>query len=201
VRLLFAGIEEEYRTSIETREDGRPFSLFFCGELPPTAELTGFDAIVIPALSLLAQPPLDVPVHLIASGSADLAGECFEAGCSDFIRVPWTESELFARVSAHTRKRLKLGGSGAAAIGGRLVGPAAELTLGADAYRMLMLLADNEGRSVPRAALASLLPAASQTSRSVDMRISRLRTALRSIGACDTADSLRCEHGAYHITC
>ncbi len=178
-----------------------PFSLFFCGGVPAMTELTGFDAIVVPALRLLAWPRLTIPVQLIASGPADLAGECYEAGCSDFIRTPWTESEIFARVSAHTRKRLKLGSSGATLTGSQLVGPAADVELGEVAYRMLVLLADNEGRSVPRAALASLLPIASRTGRSVDMRMSRLRAALRSAGACDVADSLRCEHGGYRIKC
>jgi len=199
VRLLFVGNEEEYAASIAAREDGRPFSLFFCTALSEALEQHHFDALVIPALKFLSAPPRSRYLPLVASGPAELAEPCFESGCSDFIRVPWTESELYARISSHTSRCLTFFQAGIKIAGHRLIGPMAEIALSDDAYSILMLLADNCGRPVPKVAIASLIGIAPQSGRSIDMRIARLRTALRSAGARELADGLRCLHGAYRL--
>jgi DNA-binding response OmpR family regulator len=199
MRILFAGNEEDYASSIPGRENGKPFSLFFCIALPDAREQAGFDAIVIKALDFLKAAPLTRYIPLIASGPAELAGACFEAGCSDFIREPWTSDELQARIASHTLNSLAFNLEGLRISGHNLIGPTGEITLSDDAYSILMLLAANVGQPVPRMAIASLTGIRSVDSRSIDMRMARLRTALRSAGAGDMANRLRCTHGAYRF--
>jgi len=199
MKILFVGNEEEYAASLQTRENGRPFSLFFYPSLSDTLVQVDADAIVIPALNFLSNPPCMRYKPLIASGHAKLAAACFEAGCSDFIREPWTEDELHARISHHTRNNLAFNHEGLRISGHTLIGPTAEIVLSEDAYRILELLAANLDQPVPRLAIASLLSVRAMESRCIDMRIARLRTALRSAGAGDMADRLRCVHGAYQL--
>jgi len=199
VRILFVGNEEEYTASIQTRGNDRPFSLFFCNSFSDALEPAGFDAVVVPALRFLAYPPLTRQLPLIASGTARLAESCFEAGCSDFIREPWTEDELHARIASHTRTCLAFNDDGLILTGHSLIGPAAEIQLSDAAYSILLLLANNIGQAVPRMAIASLVGDHTNSSRSIDMRIARLRAALRSAGAGTVADRLRCTHGAYRL--
>jgi len=156
-----------------------------------------FDVIVAPARRILSWPRQALFIPLIASGPAELALESFEFGCSDFIREPWTETELHARAYHHAKKRFMFGSEGTVVVDRRLIGPETSIALSVDAYRILSLLNANDGRPVPRSAIASVLGILQPTSRAVDMRMARIRTILRSAGARDTAKSLHCEHGAY----
>lgn len=199
MKILFVGDEEEYASSIQSGESGTPFSLFFCASLDEALDQGAGDAVVIPALRFLSSPPSPRFVPLIASGPAEVAEACFEARCSDFIRVPWTEDELLARVSGRIRDCVAFNHDGLSISGHRLMGPASEIDLSDGAYSILMLLAHNMGRPVPRIAIASLIGAPAANSRSIDMRVARLRAALRSAGAEGMADRLRCTHGAYRL--
>jgi len=199
MRVLFVGSEEEYAASIQSREDGRPFSLFFCPSLHEALEHDDSDAVVIPSARFLSSPRPERNVPLIASGLAELAEDCFEAGCSDFIREPWTEPELHARIAHHITRSLSFNLEGFRITGHTLIGPTAKVVLSDDACNILMLLAANAGKPVPRMAISSLIGVRASSSRSIDMRMARLRTALRSAGAGFMADRLRCTHGAYKI--
>lgn len=200
MRILFVGNGEEYRASILARENDRPFSLFFCPSLSDALEQGNSDAIVVPALRFLSYPPLTRTVPLIASGPAELAEPCFEAGCSDFIREPWTGDELQARVAGHTCSGFAFSHEGLRFSGHTLLGPTSEIVLSDAAFSILMLLSANIGQPVPRLAIASLIGARAGDSRSIDMRIARLRTALRSAGAGGMADRLRGSRGAYQLS-
>lgn len=197
MRILFVGNEEEYAALIQTRENGIPFSLFFYPSLPDAQEQVNADAILMPALKFLSSATGSRYIPLIVSGLANLAETCFEAGCSDFIREPWTEDELQARVVHHSHKNLTLNHDGLRISGHTLIGPISEIVLSNDAYSILKLLVDNRGQPVPRMAIASLVGVHTPDSRSIDMRIARLRNALRSTGAGDLAKRLRCSHGSY----
>jgi len=200
MRILFVGNGEEYSASILARENDIPFSLFFCPSLSAALEQADSDAIVIPALRFLSNPPVTRTVPIIASGPAELAEPCFEAGCSDFIREPWTGDELRARIAGHSSNRFAFNHEGLRISGHTLVGPTAEIVLSDDALNILTLLSANLGQPVPRSAIASLTGARNGDSRSIDMRIARLRIALRSAGAGSMADRLRGTHGAYQLS-
>jgi DNA-binding response OmpR family regulator len=199
MRILFVGDEGEYNRALEAREDGSPFSLFFYPSLPPNHEAMLFDATVVPALRFLSQP-IPIGSLVIASGSADVAHECFDAGCHDFIREPFTETELHARVMAKTSRRLELDSRRVVAENGLLHGPSASVRLGDGLYRILALLANNPNRRVPREAMAAVTGIPVKSSRAMDMRVSRLRGILRSVGASGLADRIQCKNGAYTLS-
>jgi DNA-binding response OmpR family regulator len=199
MRILFVGDEEEYKKALEAREDGSPFSLFFSAGLPPNHVSASFDAILVPALRFLSQPS-SAGVLIIVSGSGDIAHECFDAGCQDFIREPFTETELHARVMAKTRRRLEFGSTKVVAEGGLLHGPSTSVRLDDGMYGILALLNNSSYRPVPREAIAAILGVSANSSRAIDMRVSRLRNILRCVGASNLADCIRCKNGAYKLS-
>lgn len=196
MRLLFVGDEEEYDKAATKREDGTPFSLFFC-ERPPSGSYQDFDATIVPALRFLSWPEGLAPGIVIASGPAGMARECFDSGCDDYIREPWTEAELQARVMAHSGSRLELERGLLIVDNGRLFGPRGSARLSGTMRGMLVLLSGNRGRPVPRAAIAAIAEPVPANGRAIDMRVARLRSLLRAVGAAEMADRLRCEHGGY----
>jgi DNA-binding response OmpR family regulator len=200
MRILFVGNEEEYRKALDGREDGSPLSLFYFPRFCPGSATAAFDAILVPALKFLAWPAETHPIPVIACGSAGVALECFDAGCADFIREPFSGEELYARVSAKTNRRLEVASSGVVAEGGRIYGPSSSARLNESAYGILALLKNNGCRPVPREAIAAILGISPKSSRAIDMRISRLRMTLREIGAGALADTIRCENGSYRLS-
>lgn len=199
MRILFVGDEEEYGRAKLESEDGTPFSLFFYPALSAGIDQSRFDAMVVPARRFLSAPPSARIIPLIASGPAEIAAECFDSGCQDFIREPWTTGELLARAAYRSRMRLSLGPGGVAIVGKTLAGPAGSVELSDDEHGILLLLNGNRGRPVPRSAIAATIGADASAGRSIDMRMSRLRGKLRSIGAHDIADGIRCDRGGYRL--
>lgn len=207
MRVLFVGTPEEYDRSIREREDGEPFSLSF---FSPGAFAEGragaflYDGVIMPALrflSMATEPRAGTcPAVTIASGPASVAAECFEAGCSDYLCEPWSEAELLARIEAGaSRRRWPLGG-GVSLEGRRLVGPDRSRTLGAGDGRMLALLLQNRGMALGRSRLAAVAGIDSVKGRALDMRVSRLRSALRSVGANDAASRIRADKRGYSMS-
>ncbi|HQO66133.1 MAG TPA: hypothetical protein PLI66_05315 [Spirochaetales bacterium] len=206
MRVLFVGTPEEYYRSIAEREDGEPFSLSFLSPDDLAEGLSvaeAFDGLVVPALRFLSMPPdrrsrADLFVTL-ACGPASVADECFEAGCSDYLCEPWGEPELRARVRAATSSR-RWALSGGASLDGRLlIGSGRSVILSAGDGNMLAALLANRGRPVMRATLIAVSGMGSITGRALDMRVSRLRAALRSVGAVEAARGLKAEPGAYSM--
>lgn len=200
MRILFACDEGERDTAIDTGEGASAPSLFFCSELPPRDQWRSYDAVVIGAMDLLADPPGPVASLVVASGPSSLASACFEAGCSDFIREPWTVSELVARVKARAGSVAGLRG-GAAEFGESLGRPLARLaaSLPEPSARLFSLLALNAPGAVPREAIAALFGLGGYRGRAVDMRVARLRVALRRAGVPAIAEAIRCSEGSYSL--
>ncbi|MBU1081782.1 MAG: hypothetical protein KKB59_14965 [Spirochaetes bacterium] len=197
MRFLFVGSEGELRESIAYEEDGSPSSFFVCAPRRGRIAEESFDAIVIPAVRFVSMMEATIAAPVFASGPAELARRCFELGCADFIREPWTETELEARASRLGRNRIRLG---SAILEGRsLSGPLGSVRLGAGACAILTILHANAGRPVSREAFASLSGTDRQEGRGVDMRIARVRAILRSVGAYDLAGAIVCESGSYRI--
>ncbi len=185
---------------VESREDGRPFSLFFSPEIPPAPEQDGFDAIIIPALRFLALPRACPRIPILASGPSSTASECFESGCSDFIREPWTEAELCARVHSRSPERLDFGCEAISILGTTLTGPSGSTHINDDGFKLLALLLANRGHAVPRTALAASIALQASAGRAIDMRIARLRASLRAVGAPETAQKILGGNGSYRLT-
>lgn len=199
MRILFVGDEGEYKEALERREDGSPFSLLFSDKIPVNPESVSIDAVLVPALKLLSQPAACRSV-LIACGTAGLVQECFDAGCHDFIREPFTEAELYARVKAKTRRRLEFNFYMVVAEDGRLSGPSGSARLDDGYYSILALLANNPHKPIPREAIAAILGISANSSRAIDMRISRLRGMLRGVGASNLADCIQCKNNSYILS-
>lgn len=202
MRILFACDEGERETAIDHGEVACASSLFFCSELPPKDVWGHYDAVVIGATSLLSDPPGASPVVVVASGPASLASACFEAGCTDYIREPWTESELIARVRARTcPAAIRFAGEGGcvAESGSPPRGADPAASISESSLRLLSLLEANSPRPVPREAIAALFSLGTDRSRAVDMRVARLRESLRKAGSPMLADSIHCVDGSYYF--
>lgn len=203
MRLLFVGSEAEYQGSQHDRGNGSPFSLFFVPGIQESTILTCYDAVVMPALRFLALQPSTHPVPIIASGPVSMMADCFDGGCTDYMIEPWAEEELRARVVARTTPCLELEHGTIRATPGRIIGPGGSVPLSDTAYRMLVVLYQNRGRAVPRQALACCIERSRNgtldAGRALDMRMARLRAALRASGAAESARNLRGRHGSYAL--
>jgi len=201
VRLLFVGSEVEYFNALESREDGPPFSLFFCPALQKSADVATYDAIIMPALRFLALPSSLHTVPIMASGPISTMAECFEYGCDDYLLEPWTQSELYIRVVARMAPRLELERGHVQAKPGTITGPLGSARLSHASYRVLVLLCLNRGSAVPRQAIACCVcPDANMVTsegRSIDMRMARLRATLRAVGATESAGLIQGHRGCY----
>lgn len=126
---------------------------------------------------------------ILASGRADSLAECLDAGCADYLREPWTLGELEARLAR-------------VALPARAPGPTpshAEAWEGRGAGRLVLARIFDESRGLPlgKAYLAERLGLATERGRAVDMRVARLRAALRAIGCFGEAAALRCAKGSF----
>ncbi|MBN2875080.1 MAG: response regulator transcription factor [Spirochaetales bacterium] len=205
MRVLFVGNEEEYARKIQHGENDTSFSLFFTDSCaistarPDPLNVNGYDAVLIPALCFVSLPSCPVGSPVIATGPGSLAEACFEAGCHDYIREPWTTAELDARVRAASNKELRLSDGRVVIRGNKVYGPSGSACLSGDSKRVLALLAANTGKQISRDSLYAVIGTEPLDGRSMDMRIARLRTLLRGVGAPDVAERLRCEHGSYTL--
>lgn len=156
---------------------------------------SGFDAALIPA-SLLLDPvfPRTEAINrltafgcaLICFGAAELLPGCYLAGCSDYLKQPWSPQELEWRV----RKLCKAREESMSFSWGRfdirsleLSSPAGSCTLNAQERSILRMLAANRGEPVSREALYYGIwgRAGASKSRVADMHIASLRRKLRTL--------------------
>jgi len=158
----------------------------------------------MPALRFLALPSSLHTVPIMASGPISTMAECFEYGCSDYLLEPWTETELYVRVMARTSPRLELEQGRVHAMPGSLSGPRGSARLSQASYRVLVLLCLNQGNAVPRQAIACCVcqdtNVVAPESRSIAMRIARLRATLRAVGATESAERIQGHRGCYSFT-
>lgn len=123
-------------------------------------------------------------VPLFVTGPPESVAPALAMGCADYLREPWEQEELLARLSRRARRiRFGCGERELLLVGERLEAGGRAITLEPGEARMLRALALAEGSPVERAFLALLAGSSAETeegSRAVDVRISRLRGKVRS---------------------
>ena len=142
------------------------------------------DLDVLPAECFLALAPGHRPDHpVIAYGGIALMSAAFEAGCSDYLRDPWSLTELRARAERFGHLRFTLGTryfelhrSTLSTTGG------AELELGEAESCLLKLLVRNADEAVSRQAISlELWGQEKRGSRAIDVYVGHLRGKLESL--------------------
>ncbi len=198
MHFLFLGTEERFKADISEKEDITRSSFSFSATLPEKEKLHKYRAVIIPAIDFL-QTEIDdscfqmLPVF--ASGKQSTIRECFEYGCSDYLRVPWQEDELLCRLQLQNKKYPSQNDNFPWA--NNLVFCLDPLFAGADSYRLAAFFSKNRGVAFSRQELALALNLKNANGRKLDMRISRLRLALRASGCFSAANSIKCVSGAY----
>jgi DNA-binding winged helix-turn-helix (wHTH) protein len=146
------------------------------------------DIVLLPARVLLAAvekgPQLACPC--IAWGDAAYLRPAFLAGCSDYLREPWSPEELECRIFRVIEQRPRRGGSGRGQPVVRdmkLTAGSGEVELSYPESLLLDVLLRHQGQVVPRAVLAYALwgKQPSPGSRALDMHICSLRRKLTSL--------------------
>jgi two-component system, OmpR family, response regulator len=165
---------------------GGPFTLRASVEpLPPgDAELW-----IVPAADAGGAVAAARGIPVIAHGPAAGLRAAFLAGCVDYLREPWTPGELAVRAAAALERAAALGPGIGAEAGGvrlegtRLTGPRGTVELTGHQAAVLRLLAARRGAAVGRAALAWAVAGRppGRGSRSVDVQVAALRTALAAV--------------------
>ena len=204
MRVLFAGTEGEYSRALQDRGNDTSFSLFFyAGDLAAGADCGQFDAVLVSAVQFLRNSLKCQPAVIIVYGPLSLMAESFEAGCDDYIREPLGLEELSARVSARAGTVLHIPGSPVWLASCKLEGPEGSVRLSTGACKVLTLLVRNHDAPVPRAVLEMAMGTergvGTARPRSVDMTVSRIRQAFRTVGASGLASALRCADGSYRL--
>ena len=177
-RALEARLRRVQRVAPERSRHGRGFRLLVARRFDPTAAAELFVVPVAAVNTMLAADgKLALPV--LAYGPEQGLAPAFVRGCIDYLRDPWTVTELQLRVQRWLDRRT---GTGAAIGGIRLAGttlhgPSATVALSVAEARLLDMLLYNAGRVTGREALFyrlwGRLPDA--PSRVVDVHVAALR--------------------------
>ena len=173
------------RVAPERSRHGRGFRLLVARRFDPTAAAELFVVPLVDVNTMLAADgKLALPV--LAYGPEQGLAPAFVRGCIDYLRDPWTVTELQLRVQRWLDRRT---GAGAAIGGIRLAGttlhgPSATVALSVAEARLLDMLLYNAGRVTGREALFyrlwGRLPDA--PSRVVDVHVAALRRKCRIAG-------------------
>ena len=170
------------RVAPERSRHGRGFRLLVARRFDPTAAAELFVVPLVDVNTMLAADgKLALPV--LAYGPEQGLAPAFVRGCIDYLRDPWTVTELQLRVQRWLDRRA---GAGAAIGGVRLAGttlhgPSATVALSVAEARLLDMLLYNAGRVTGREALFyrlwGRLP--DTPSRVVDVHVAALRRKCR----------------------
>ncbi len=159
-------------------------SLFFFVPTPGT-EADNFpcaDLYVLPAQLFLVLPEGSLKAPVFAFGHEGYMVACFERGCMDYLREPWTMDELAARSLRILRCRVSLAGSMLVITGRNIATERGSVRLTEEEFRILRLLVLNLNKPVPRASLCSALNGfLEENSRAPDVHISAIRRKFRAI--------------------
>lgn len=180
--------------------------------LPSISEAAGYGALLLGAELYFREEErfreLQRGVPLFVAGPAEFLAPALAAGCADYLREPWEQEELLARLSRRMgRERFVCGGRELLLLGERLEAEGRGITLEPGEARMLRALLRAGGAPVERAFLAILAGSTaggSGGSRAVDARVSRLRKKLRSFLSNGLAREgiIRSEYGkGYYVDC
>jgi hypothetical protein len=167
---LEAGLESESRDFFGTMGPSGPVRVLngpaTVDELPP-------DILVLPAETFLVLRRLSAPGQTdsslyVAYGPLALMQESFQRGCSDYIREPWSLTELRARLGRLLTLRFLAGGKRFELSGSRLAcgGASVELCEGERALLRSLLL--NAPLPVPRSSDPALGRHVSSLRRKMD---------------------------------
>ena len=121
----------------------------------------------------------------------------FQQGCADYLREPWEERELVARLEHLRITPLLCYRWGHLELCGReCTGPAGSVLLSPGEALVFALLARRRGTAVPREVLAQLLWGGPRpSSRGLDMQISGLRRKLRRVLPGEVTDIILTRRG------
>ena len=165
------------------RRSNRGFHLELSRQLDPTSTAALF---VVPAalVNTILAPDGRLALPVIAYGRESGLPAAFLRGCVDYLRDPWTLTELELRVGRWLQEHLppRRFGGGLWLDGTTLHGPAAAVALSVAEARLLGMLLLNAGRVTSREALFyrlwGRLPAT--PSRAVDVHVTALRRKIRT---------------------
>ena len=118
------------------------------------------DILVLPAEDFLALAGggLGAGIRYFAYGPVSLMEKAFEVGCSDYLREPWSLSELRARVGRYCHQKFRAQGGMVELRGRNLKGPVTAVELSESECALLGLFLANAPRPVPWEAAAATIP-------------------------------------------
>ena len=173
------------------RRAGRGFQLLLSRDFDPRRQAALF---VVPAsaVNTLLGGRGRLPLPVLAYGDERGLAPSFLRGCVDYLREPWTVTELQLRVQRWLDGRQEPGTAGVASAAGggirlrgtTLHGPGSAAALSVAEARLLEMLLYNAGRVTSREALFyrlwGRLPAG--RSRAIDVHVAALRRKIRAVG-------------------
>ena len=165
------------------RRGGRGFRLLLATEFDPRSEVALF-VLPVAATSTVLAPDGRLAVPVLAYGPEQSLAVALLRGCVDYLRDPWTLTELELRVDRWLEARLpaRRFGGGLWLEGTTLHGPTANVSLSAAEARLLEMLLDNAGRVTSRDAMFYRLWGKLPTtpSRVLDVHVAALRRKCRA---------------------
>ena len=165
------------------RRGGGGFRLLLAREIDPRSDVSLF---ILPAALTNTIPAPDgrLALPVLAYGPEQSLAAALLRGCVDYLRDPWTLTELELRVNRWLEARLpaRRFGGGLWLEGTTLHGPGAAVSLSAAEARLLDMLLHNAGRVTSRDALFYRLWGRLPTtpSRVVDVHVAALRRKCRT---------------------
>jgi DNA-binding response OmpR family regulator len=159
---------------------GGPFALRVSAEPLASGDA---DLWIVPAAAAAEAVAALRGAPVIAHGPPGDLRAAFLAGCVDYLREPWTPSELVERSAIALKRAAVIGFGGVRLDGTRLSGPRGAADLTGHQAALLRLLASRPGVPVDRAALAWAVTGRppAKGSRSVDVNVSALRAKLARV--------------------
>lgn len=183
------------RARTGARRGGGGFRLLLAREFDPRSDVALFILPAALANTILA-PDGRLALPVLAYGPEQSLAAALLRGCVDYLRDPWTLTELELRVNRWLEARLPARRFGGLWLQGTtLHGPTAAVPLSAVEARLLEMLLHNAGRVTSRDALFYRLWGRLPTtpSRVVDVHVASLRrkcrTALSGSGAAGGGDT------------
>ncbi len=172
------------------RVRSRRFRLLLAREFEPCRDVALF-ILPVAATNTILAPDGRLALPVLAYGPEQGMAASLLRGCVDYLRDPWTLTELELRVNRWLEARLpaRRFGGGLRLEGTTLHGPSAAVALSAAEARLLDMLLDNAGRVTSRDALFYRLWGRLPTtpSRVVDVHVAALRRKCRIAAGDDDA--------------
>ena len=173
------------RARTSARRGGRGFRLLLAREFDPRRDVALF-IVPVATINTILAPEGRVALPVLAYGPEQGLATALLRGCADYLRDPWTLTELELRVSRWLETDLpaRRFGGGLWLDGTTLHGPAGAVALSVAEARLLEMLLRNAGRVTSRDALFyrlwGRLP--ELPSRVVDVHVAALRRKCRRAG-------------------